>query len=172
MAYWIPVNGAKQSNHYLGKTVSIGNDGVINYRVSFLVPYNEPHFYGQFEYLTGYMPRKFSSFWYVDPAGVAQPLSDGPGEQVHPVILSTPSGSHAMGIYSMHKNSYEWRDGGFGRWRHADCVKWNAVWRTRNPQPGTYDFQAFVVVGTLSHVTAMINNLRKTYPQTDKPLGK
>lgn len=159
MAFFKPVNGQKLSNHLLNKTVGVGSPmpNVLNYQVTFSIPSNETHGFGQFEVLTGYMPTVFTNFYKLEN-GIAVPLSDGPGEQNKPVIMATSSGSHAMGIYSTHAPQAQYPDAGYGRWRFGDTVKWNTVHRINNPR-GNYTFQVYVAVGTLADVTASIKTL-------------
>lgn len=128
--------------------------GLLEYTVTFTVP--EAHPYGQYEALTGYMPPEFSKFLVFDK-GETKPLSDGPGEQPLPVILSTESGSHAMGIWSPEPNP------GYGRWRFAaeKVVKWNCVFRERDVKPGGRTFRCFVAVGSLADVTSALAKLAK-----------
>jgi len=150
------------SDHILEKKVTIGYKGmprVIVHEVTFHLPPNEKHRYAQFEVLTGYMPPEFERFWALNPAsGKLMPLTDGPGEQRHPVILATASGSHAMGC--MTPNVAEgkgWSGPGYGRFRfdREKVVKWNTVFRLKNPKrvpSGAYFFLSFVVVGELENV--------------------
>lgn len=164
MAFWLAPgersgpNLAKNktllSSHGLEKRVEIGYRGrpqIISYDVAFTLPKDEVHGHAVFESLTGYMSAEFSQFWTFD-AGARElaPLSDGPGEQTHPVILATPNGSHAMGIFSPEKQAK-----GYGRWRFVPekVVKWNCVFRVDNPAPGgRFAFHHFVLVGTLDQV--------------------
>jgi hypothetical protein len=146
-------NTAALSGVILAKKVRIAGN-VLEYTVTFTVP--ETHPYGQFEALTGYMPPEFSKFLVFDK-GETRPLSDGPGEQALPVILSTESGSHAMGIWSPDPSP------GYGRWRFAaeKVVKWNCVFRERDVKPGDKTFRCFVAVGTLADVTATLSKMGK-----------
>jgi hypothetical protein len=172
MAFWLAPgqesggylarNKAQLSDHILEKEVTIGYrkmPRVIVHDITFHLPANEKHRYAQFEILTGYMPFEFSKFWALEPqSGKLLPLSDGPGEQRHPVILATLSGSHAMGCVTPNVSiGKEWSGPGYGRFRFetAKVVKWNAVFRLRNPErvkPGAYSFRTFVVVGDLKSV--------------------
>jgi hypothetical protein len=155
-------NKALLSDHILEKKVTIGHKEmprVIVHDVTFHLPANETHRYAQFETLTGYMPPEFSRFWALNPAnGKLIPLSDGPGEQRHPVILATHSGSHAMGCVTPNVSmGAGWSGPGYGRFRFeaAKVVKWNTVFRLKNPKqvrPGAYSFRIFVVVGALESV--------------------
>ncbi len=163
MAFWIPVDGQRTSNHVLRKYVQVGYEALANaidYRVEFEVPPKETHTIGQFEFLTGYMPLEFTSFYAFDPStGGIHALTDGPGEQRLPVIFATADGSHAMGAWSP-DDLAAW-GGGYGRWRHFDCVKWNMVARIIHPQ-GIQRFRAFVVVGSLVQVQATLTELIRT----------
>lgn len=172
MAFWLkpgqtsggqPARNVKAlSDHVVSKKVTIGwkeLPNVIEVVVTFTVPAGEIHPYAQFEALTGYMPAEFSRFLVFDPAtGQTAPLSDGPGEQKLPVILSTESGSHAMGIWSPEPSP------GYGRWRFGaeKVVKWNCVFRRADPKgvpAGEYSFRQYGVVGSLAGVTASLQAL-------------
>lgn len=171
MAFWLapgekssghPARNEKVlSNHLLSKQIRIGTKDrphAIEYTVTFEVPKGEHHTYAQFEALTGYMPPEFSCFWTLNlKTGALTPLDDGPGEQEHPVIFSTPSGSHAMGIYSPDQPSKGYEKAGYGRFRFKKerVVKWNTVFRIRDLmgiRPGRYTYRMFVLVGTLDDV--------------------
>ncbi len=164
MAFWLAPgersgpNLAKNrtvlSNHLLSKSITIGYKGrpqVISYDVEFTLPKDETHGHAVFESLTGYMPPEFSQFWtFRAKTRELEPLSDGPGEQEHPVILATPEGDFAMGIFSPEKQPK-----GYGRWKFIpeQVVKWNCVFRVNNPSPGaTFAYRHFVAVGTLAQV--------------------
>jgi hypothetical protein len=60
-------------------------------------------------------------------------LDDGPGEQNRPVVFSTVSGNHAMGIFSPDQPSRGYEGAGYGRFRFKaeKVVKWNSVFRVR-----------------------------------------
>lgn len=147
-AYWMPFNGRAVSDILFTKRVQIGRilPGVIEYEVSYTIPTTEVHQNATFEALTAYLPPEFSRFWTVNPATKAiAPLSDGPGEQPLPVVISTADKQYALGIYAT--------TGSYGRWRHPDTTKWNNVYRVTNPR-GTYRFKSYVFVGTLWSVAA------------------
>lgn len=175
MAFWLPPGGKSEghpayndtvvSDHLLTKRVRIGARGLphaIEYEVSFTLPKGEHHRLAQFEALTGYMPPAFRDFWALDVGtGTLSPLSDGPGEQAKPVILATPNGSHAMGVYSP-----EQPPPGYGRFRFeaAKVNKWNCVFRVRDPAgvaPGPYRYRMFVAVGTLDDVRRTLTTLAR-----------
>ncbi|MCA9056053.1 MAG: hypothetical protein KDA75_19605, partial [Planctomycetaceae bacterium] len=112
MAFWLAPgqtshdqparNISRFSNHLLTKRVTIGEPGlpqVLRYDVTFSLPADEQHRHVVFEALTGYMPAEFDIFLRFDPKERRLvPLSDGPGEQADPVVLSTADGQFAMGI--------------------------------------------------------------------------
>lgn len=160
------------SNHLLTKRVIIGATGlpnVIQYDVTFGVPIGEHHTYAQFEALTGYQPPEFSVFQTFDPSsGQLDSLTDGPGEQPLPIVFSTTSGSHAMGIYSPDQPSPGYAQAGYGRFRFPAerVVKWNCVFRVRDPsgiRPGDYSFRMFVIVGNLETVRQTMQTLVGTF---------
>ena len=172
MAFWLAPgekslgnaarNGKALSDHRVSKRVRIGYKDMphaIEYEVTFNIPEGERHTYAQFEALTGYMPPEFSRFWKFErDSGELRPLDDGPGEQEAPVVFATPSGSHAMGVYSPDHPQ------GYGRFRFKDekVNKWNCVFRVREPKgikPGNYSYRLFVTVGTLEDVRRTLKRL-------------
>lgn len=182
MAFWLvpgqesagrpALNTRVLSDHQITKQVRIGYQGldqVLDYRVTFTVPPGEHHNHAQFEALTGYMPAEFERFWKLNPkTGKLQPLDDGPGEQNDPVILSTQDGKHAMGVFSPDQPSPGYQHAGYGRFRFpaAKVVKWNCVFRVKNPEgvaAGDYSFQVFVAIGTLEDVKQSIQKLEKKF---------
>ena len=171
MAYWLrpgerssghpALNTNALSGHVVSKRVRIGvgaASNVIEYLATFSVPTNERATIAQFEALTGYMPAEFSAFWRFDrEAQRLVALDDGPGEQADPVVLATPDGACAMGIWSPDQPSKGFEHAGYGRFRFPECrvVKWNCVFRYVDPagiRPGDYTFRMFVVVGTRADV--------------------
>ena len=180
MAFWLApgqkseghpaINTTKLSNHLLTKRVQIGLPDlphVIRYDVTFTVPISERHTFAQFEALTGYMPVAFRSFWTFRPeTGELQPIDDGPGEQPFPIVLSTESGSHAMGIYSPDQPSRGFENAGYGRWRFVRerVVKWNSVFRIARAdgiEQGEFSFRNFVVVGDRETVRSSLAELHR-----------
>ena len=180
MAFWLapgekssdrPARNDKiLSDHEVSKRVKIGYrdwPNVIEYEVTFLVPENEKQTFAQFEAVTGYMPAEFSRFWKFDPQlGELKTLEDGPGEQEFPVVLATPNGSHAMGIFSPDQPSKGFEKAGYGRFRFGPekVVKWNCVFRIQNEQgvpAGKHTFRSFVIVGSLKEVSESLAGLRK-----------
>jgi len=167
MAYWLApgmksggklaLNDRLLSDHVLTKQVRIGRPGmdhVLDYRVKFTVPADRPHTYLQIEALTGYMPWGFSEELRFDAkTSTLVPLPRQNGEQRDPVVLSTPSGDHAMGVFTPDRPLAGQPPIGYGRFKfdHERVMKWNCVFRLRSPagiKPGDYAFQCYVVIGT------------------------
>ena len=167
MAYWLApgmksggklaLNDRLLSDHVLTKQVGIGRPGmdhVLDYRVKFTVPADRPHTYLQIEALTGYMPWGFSEELRFDAkTSTLVPLPRQNGEQRDPVVLSTPSGDHAMGVFTPDRPLAGQPPIGYGRFKfdHERVMKWNCVFRLRSPagiKPGDYAFQCYVVIGT------------------------
>ena len=145
------------SNHVLTKQVSIGRPGmdhVLDYKVTFAVPGDRPHKVLQFEALTGYMPQAFSEEFRFDAkSSTLVPLPRKNGEVRDPVVLSTPSGSHAMGVFTPDRAPAGQPAVGYGRFQFVreKVVKWNCVFRLRQAEaikPGDHSFRLYVVVGT------------------------
>jgi hypothetical protein len=183
MAFWLQPgqkssgkpakNRTPLSRHLVSKHVRIGYKGlphVIEYNVTFKVPMGEHHTLAQFEAITGYMPAQFSSFLKFDPkSSKLMMLSDGPGKQRFPVVLSTPDGKHAMGVFSPQQPAQGFEHAGYGRFRFAAAkvVKWNCVFRVRDAKtvkPGEYHYRMFVVVGTRSDVRQSLISLHRQVP--------
>ena len=180
MAFWLQPgqkssgkpakNRTPLSRHLVSKHVRIGYKGlphVIEYNVTFKIPMGEHHTLAQFEALTGYMPAQFSRFLKFDAkTGKLMMLSDGPGEQSFPVVLSTPDGKYAMGVFSPQQPAQGFEHAGYGRFRFiaAKVVKWNCVFRVRDAtavKSGEYRYRMFVVVGTLNDVQQSLISLHR-----------
>ncbi|MDE3100214.1 MAG: hypothetical protein KGJ88_12150 [Verrucomicrobiota bacterium] len=179
MAFWlapgersngqIARNTNTLSNYLLTKDVTIGFrrwPQALDYRVTFTMPAHTHHVFAQFEALTGYMPPEFSHFWEFNPrTGKLQPLSDGPGEIENPVVLATPDGKFAMGIFAPPQSQPHTSGPTYGRWSfpEARVVKWNCVFRVRNPKgikAGDYSYRMLVPIGTLAGVETMLCDWR------------
>jgi hypothetical protein len=187
MAFWLAPgenssghparNTTVLSNHRISKRLHIGYKEwpqAIEYEVTFKVPEGQKHTFAQFEAVTGYMPPFFSRFWKFNPTTAElEPLDDGPGEQRHPVVLATPNGSHAMGVYSPDQPSKGFANAGYGRFRFKaeKVVKWNCVFRIRDPKEvpaGKQTFRMFVVVGNLDDVKSTLTGLTRAFRQPVK----
>jgi hypothetical protein len=75
------------------------------------------------------------------------------GEQREPVVLSTPSGAHAMGVFTPDRPPAGQPAVGYGSFEFpgAKVVKWNCVFRVRQAEPipaGDHAFRLFVVIGS------------------------
>lgn len=178
MAFWLApgeksaghpaYNDRVLSEHLVAKRVRIGTPEfphAIAYDVTFTVPKGEKHTYAQFEAVTGYLPAEFSKFWKYED-GALKPLDDGPGEQAAPVVLATPDGKFAMGVYSPDQPSRGFEGAGYGRFRFAaeKVVKWNSVFRIRDANgvaAGKYAYRNYVIVGALQDVQQTLTGLTK-----------
>ena len=180
MAFWLApgeksgefpaLNDKKLSEHTVEKSVAIGYGkfpNVLDFRVTFRGPKTEKHTFAQYEALTGYMPPEFGRFQTWNPKdGRLAELSDGPGEQNLPVILSKPDGEHAMGVWSPDQPSKGYGAAGYGRFRFRDekVVKWNCVFRYKDAagvEVAERAFRIFAVLGTLDDVTSTLAGLVK-----------
>ena len=187
MAFWLRPgeksfgNPAKNtttlSRHYVKKTVTIGAHGLphaISYDVKFTIPKGENHRYAQFEVVTGYMPPVFSKFWIFDlEKNKLLPLSDGPGEQSHPIIFCTPDAKHAMGVWSAQQPSKGFEQAGYGRFRFKSekVVKWNCVFRENHAKhlsAGDYSYRCYVLIGSLKNVTNTMTALYQRVVREDE----
>lgn len=180
MAFWLnpsekslghlALNDKPLSEYVLSKTIAFGIKGlehVLVYDATFIVPEGRHHTLAQFEAVTGYMPSDFSSFFTFDPEthGLAA-LSDGPGEQTKPVVLSTPTGSHAMGVLALDPTANNTAGPSYGRWKFKaeKVVKWNCVYRVENIRGipgGDYRYRMAVIVGSLENVRMTMVQLLK-----------
>jgi hypothetical protein len=188
MAFWLPPGGKSKghlaknktvlSNHSLTKRIKLsptGWENLILYETTFQLPKEELHRYAQFEVVTGYMPEAFENFYGLDiRTGKLKLLSDGPGEQSMPVILSTKDGQFAMGVISREQMNSSWKGPGYGRFRFSPpkVVKWNLVYRFRQEEPikaGPYVFNSYVGIGSLEKVRQTFVRLVAT-PNENLPL--
>lgn len=166
MAFWLApgmkshghlaFNDRPLSDHVLTKQVRIGRPGmdhVLDYRVKFTVPADRPHTYLQVEGLTGYALHVQRRTPVRRADLVARPVASSGRRAARPVVLSTPSGDHAMGVFTPDRPPAGQPAVGYGRFKfeHEKVVKWNCVFRLRSPagiKPGDYGFQLYVVLGT------------------------
>lgn len=165
MAFWLAPSGLTSgrpaqnrvplSDHVLEKRVRPGWRGISNvldYRVAFDVPGDLPHRFLQFEVLTGYMPPVFSvPLEFHAGQGRLLPMAPRHGEGPLPVVLSTPDGAHAMGVFAL-ASPPGMRGPGYGSFtfERERVVKWNCVFRLRSDRPippGSHEFQVLVVLG-------------------------
>ncbi len=157
------------SHYFLTKDVTIGFrhwPQALDYRVKFSLPRHAHHVSAQFEALTAYLPAEFSRFWEFNPTtGKLQPLGDGPGEIKNPVVVATPDGRFAMGIFAPPQALRGTTGPSFGRWKfdREQVVKWNCVYRIRAPdgiRDGDHAYRMLVPFGTLAQVEAMLRDWR------------
>jgi hypothetical protein len=155
------------SDYLLTKEVRIGHERwpqALDYRATFTVPRNAGHRAAQFEAVTGYLPPEFDTFWQFNPqTQKLEPLSDGPGEINHPVVLATADGKQAMGIFAPAQAQPHTTGPTYGRWRFTaeQVVKWNCVFRVRDKQvlrTGDYSFRMLIPIGTRAEVEQMLKD--------------
>jgi hypothetical protein len=146
------------SDDTLLKRVTVGYHDLPNV-IDCLVTLNvgQPHQSVVFEAVTGYMPPEFSFFLTFDPnTSQVAPLSDGPGEQPLPVILSTKDRQFAVGVYSPNPNP------GYGRFLFPrNTSKWNCVFRMAAVRPGPLTYHCFLAIGTVEEVRTALRTLIK-----------
>ena len=87
------------------------------------------------------------------------------------VILATPKGLHAMGVWSAGQPTKGFEQVGYGRFRFAPqkVVKWNCMFRVTHPKAirtGNYTFRCYVLVGSLKNVTDTMTTLHRRLVQT------
>jgi hypothetical protein len=153
---------SKLSNTFHAKAVRFlpGFDNVLEHAITFEMP--RARDLAQFEALTAYMPETFSSFHLYNPAkNRMQPLSDGPGEQGHPVVLATRDGQHALGLMTLQEAGPGMRGPGYGRWRFGweRVTKSNVVFRLKNAPAGAHRFVVYSVFGTLEDVRQTMHRI-------------
>lgn len=170
----IPPYPFNLSNYIMKKDVTIGflnNNHIIDYKTSLTIPqhpvYNDTGYPNSFnwEAPTNYMPKAFSTIYTYDPATHTKTRKDPgyQGEVGFPVILTTPDEQYAMGVYSP-LLPQSWAQG--HGYKLFDLIKSNnvitsgCVYRSGEAIPGkTYDFQCYLVVGTVKDVTQGIDQI-------------
>jgi hypothetical protein len=176
MAFWLPpgydykhqcgmsptathaVNHTLTGGHILDKRIELGEAGetnVISDRVTFTVP--EAHGSGTFEAATLYTPMDFSKRYVFNfGTGEVEPTAVT-GEQGLPVILATPDGKYAVGLFSPFLPQ---AGRGYGTFSFPDTNKINCVFREKSIAAGQkFSYLCDFVVGTLAEVKATITRL-------------
>ena len=190
------------SNTILSKKITIGAFGdpqIVDYSISIAYAKGDATSQVIYELLTGYLNSEFKRFFFVtqktgklneylgselrDISGNGFPagsyLGQSPRKQkFDPVILSNPSGSHAMGAYispgqitacgsDFGYGIFHFNLGGSGP-KGAGTNKWNmAAYDSANNRcivNGKRSFKVFLAVGTLADVHAKIARLIKVAP--------
>ncbi|MCZ4223763.1 hypothetical protein [Pedobacter rhodius] len=165
-----PINGYTiLSNHIMSKTVTIGIPGMahaIKYEVSHSVPSDEANLaMGQFEVVTGYMPSSFNTFWRFNQGNstLTNVTNEPDNEAGRPIILAKSSGDYAMGVYCPAIGQAA--TNGYGQFSFGSTNKWNLVQRIPNIFAGqTYNFTAYICVGSLENVRVTMAQLVANYP--------
>jgi hypothetical protein len=158
------------SQDTLLKQVTLGYQTLPNV-IDYLVTLNvaEAHQSAVVEAVAGYMPPEFSLFLTFDPVtSQIATLSDGPGDQPLPLILSTKDRQFAVGVFSPPLRS-PGPQPGYGHFifrQHPEIsgwntAKWNCVFRTGAIGPGPLTYRCFIAVGTVEEVRTALRNLVK-----------
>lgn len=168
------INQTVLSDYILHKRIRLGayfDPSIIEIDLTLQGPEKSPHRYAQYEVLTGYMPPTFRKFWGINnKTKDLVPLSDGPGEQAHPVVFSTEDHQFAMGAIAIGQPNWITEPVGYGRFRFDEekVVKWNVVMRYRKSpsidQPKA-SFRVLVVLGRLEQVKSTILRLLDGSPK-------
>jgi hypothetical protein len=172
MAFWLApgatspacpagaVNTSAVSDYSLTKRISLDGN-VISARVTYGLP--RGHERAVFEALTAYLPAGFSQFWRLDPAtGALAALNKSKGGGRDPLIIATPDGRFALGVYSADPGVR------YGYWRFGEerVSKWNCVFRASPVAAGAHAFRCDAVLGTLSDVQRTIAALARSPAST------
>jgi hypothetical protein len=178
MAFWLPpgydykhqcgttptvthaVNSGVRGGHILVKHIEMGEAGepnVISDRVVYTIP--EAHRNGTFEAATIYTPKDFASAYTLNfEAGNVEPTKVL-GEQGLPLILATPDGKNAVGIFSF---AMPKPGSGYGLFILPNTNKINCVFREKSLAAGSkFSYQCDFVIGTLAEVRASILRLHQ-----------
>ena len=117
---------------------------------------------------TGYLGSEFTSFYVLNANCTLSPLSDGPGEQSLPVVMTSADASVAMGAWSPGLPQPAFPGAGYGRWKFpsSDAAsatnKWSVVHRTGAVTAGTVlTYDTHIAVGTLQQVWSALCQVRR-----------
>lgn len=184
MAFWLrpgqssgghpALNTTALSNHLLQKEVRIGVEGLdhaIRHVITFTLPADERHTRATFEILTGYMPSDFGTFLRLLPSGEFETIGPGPGEQPHPVVLTTADGRRAMGCWSPATSRSTGKPATYGRFAFPGqrVVKWNCVVREAESgglASGSHRYLVYSAVGSREQVRQTLMALRQRVEAT------
>jgi len=165
MAYFKPYKGRNTSGVIHSKRVEIIKAGLIDYRVSFTLDKIYPSY--KFEVLTGYTLPEFNTFYKFKKGKLVKvkkminhPDANRANSKT-PIVSATADGKHAIGVYTVPRGGDDWkRTYTVANFTKERITKWNSAWRRGNTQ-GRYDFQSFVMVGTLGEVEKLMNEVVK-----------
>jgi hypothetical protein len=178
MAFWLPpgfdykhqcgmtpslthaVNKAVRGGHFLDKRIEIGEHDIPNViadHVAYTVP--EAHGSGTFEAATIYTPVDFSARYVLDMDSGAIQATQFVGEQQYPVILATPDGKNAVGLFS---KALPQAGRGYGTFTFHNTQKINCVFREKPIAAGQkFNYECDFAVGTLEEVKGAILKLHQ-----------
>lgn len=183
MAFWLPpnfdykhqcgmtptlthsVNKDIRGKHILDKRIELGGHGepnVIADHLTYTVP--EAHGSGTFEATTLYTPVDFSKRYVLNLDTRALEPTTVIGEQASPVILATPDGKNAVGLFSQ---GLPQGGRGYGTFAFPNTNKINCVYREKPIAAGQkFSYECDYVVGTLDEVKETILKLHRALPAT------
>jgi hypothetical protein len=158
MAFWREVNGKRLSDSILRKSIRIENQFLV-WETEFQVQSNIVG-HCVFEVLTGYMPKDFNRFYYLNGTELIPIQAPIGGVEAGKLFLmSTADGKHAVSAKTEGIPQGIWNVGyGMQDYSAYGTNKWNCVYRVNNPK-GNYKFSTKIAIGTVEEVISMIGRL-------------
>lgn len=165
LGYWIPVNGQALSPDVIGKYIRCDWQGIKNaFHHYTTITVNQPHSQIAVEGLTGYVNPLLSSL-YAWTNGKLKPLPYTPSvgydpskivQSSDPLVLSTPDGAAAIGMFS-NKNTYSaWMGAG------GNSQKWDAaLWGASSVPAKLYEWHVFYVVGARDKIGPKLDQIKQ-----------
>ncbi len=166
------VNTTVRSAYRMNTDILVGVAG-FRHAIRFVTRVNIPEAVNSLviEAPTGYLTGDMTAFYtYDDATQSLTSLSNTlpAGEQGKPLVLSTPSGSHAMGVWSPGLPHIPGL--GYGQFRFpspvesAATMKWNAVYRTGFVAAGTtLTYTTYIAVGSRENVRVTLAQLHQAW---------
>lgn len=164
------INTTRVSNYRTNTDIQVGLPGM-RHAIRFKTRVYVPEAVGSLviEAPTGYLAGDFTAFYTYNDAtqSLTQLSSTLPaGEQGKPLVLSTPNGSHAMGVWSPSLPQPSFPTIGYGQFRFPGgaesqaTMKWNAVYRTGAVAAGTtLNYTTYIAVGSRENVRVTLAQL-------------
>lgn len=155
-------NTQVRSDYTIGRTTRFYGAAIPNLLlIDVTINFPEQRNTASIEALTGYMPRQFTSFYSYDPRRQRlQHLraASAEGDTNVPVIVATPDGQNAMGVFSK-EIGVPRRDRAYYAYFYfpgaAATAKWSCVFSEPYIRAGTtLSYSCPIAVGTLEEVTA------------------
>lgn len=168
------INTTTRSNYRTYTDVQVGLPGM-RHAIRFITRVYIPEAVSSLtiEAPTGYLTGDMTAFYtYTDATQALTLLSPTlpMGEQNKPLVLSTPNGSHAMGVWSPTLPQPQFPGAGYGQFRFPSSIesnatmKWNAVYRTGAVAAGTtLTYTTYLAVGSLENVRVTLAQLNQAW---------